>query len=242
MENYLEKDIMVAGSNSDNKGRLSIPGLFYMMMDMAGEHGSGIGIGNRDLARRGLGWLVTKTKMRIYSLPKMLEIVRAKTWPSAPGLVRCNRYYTFCVGDELIAEGKNEWTILDFTTGKPQKMAEVYPGDFEHLADISCDEPFLRSKTNFAECPEISTYIVNSSDIDVSQHMNNVAYIRAGLGSLTCEELQELNPNLVEIAYRVQCYEKEKLSIRRNNIENGCELGVVKEDGSTAAVITILRD
>ena len=69
--------------------------------------------------------------------------------------------------------------------------------------------------------------------------MNNVAYIRAVLSAFSCSELESMNITSLEVAYRAQCYEGEVLSIRKRIVDNGMEIGVVKEDGKTATTLSI---
>ncbi|MBQ8000002.1 MAG: hypothetical protein IJ298_02135 [Ruminococcus sp.] len=239
MENILIKDYKVPVSSCDNKGTLSIAGIFDLFMDMATEHGSSINLGMDDLAAKGCFWVAAKSRIQFTSRPHMLQNVTVSSWPEKPGNIRCNRYYTIADNNQVIVEGKTEWTILDSSTGRPKKSAEIYPQGLEHLEDVVCPEPFSRIGTDFTDCEEILSYIVTSRDIDVSQHMNNVAYIRAVLSAFSCSELESMNITSLEVAYRAQCYEGEVLSIRKRIVDNGMEIGVVKEDGKTATTLSI---
>lgn len=239
MENILIKNYTVPVSVCDNHGMLSIAGVFDLFMDMATEHGSGINLGMEDLAKKGCFWVAAKSVVHFIARPKMLQSVKVSSWPEKPGNIRCNRYYTIADNEQVIVEGKTEWTILDMETGRPKKSAEIYPQGLVHLEDVVCPEPFSRIGTDFSDCEEISKYTVSSRDIDVSQHMNNVAYIRAILSSFSCKELDDMNISELEIAYRMQCYEGETLSFRKRTVEDGMEIGVIKEDGKTATVLRI---
>ena len=240
MENILIKNYTVPVSACDNKGVLSVPGIFDLFMDMATEHGASINLGMDDLKKKGCFWVAEKSRVQFTRRPKMLERVVVSSWPEKPGNIRCNRYYTITSDEGVIIKGKSEWTILDMQTGRPKKSAEVYPTELVHREDVVCEEPFVRMNTDFTDAEEILSYTVTSRDIDVSQHMNNVAYIRAMLSAFSCKELESLDISELEIAYRVQCFEGEVLSIRRRNVEDGIEIGVVKEDGKTATVMQII--
>ena len=240
MENILIKNYTVPVSACDNKGVLSVPGIFDLFMDMATEHGASINLGMDDLKKKGCFWVAAKSRVQFTRRPKMLERVVVSSWPEKPGNIRCNRYYTITSDEGVIIKGKSEWTILDMQTGRPKKSAEVYPTELVHREDVVCEEPFVRMNTDFTDAEEILSYTVTSRDIDVSQHMNNVAYIRAMLSAFSCKELGSLDISELEIAYRAQCFEGEVLSIRRRNVEDGIEIGVVKEDGKTATVMQII--
>ncbi|MBQ3008737.1 MAG: hypothetical protein IJD80_04015 [Oscillospiraceae bacterium] len=240
MNNKLEKTYRIPVSQSDNLFRLSIPGTFAVFMDLASEHGSDIGMGMDDLAKHGLIWLAVKTKIRFYKRPATFENVTLATWPGEPGRARCDRYYTMTDGENLLIEAKNEWAMLEPATGRLRRIKDAYPEDLVHLEDKVCDYPYHKVSDDFENCEEIGTYTVSSSDIDTSQHMNNVQYVRAVFGALSSEELEKMNITEVEVAYKLQCYEGEKLSFRKRKSESGTDIGVIKEDGKTATTVRII--
>lgn len=239
MKNKLQRSIKIQTSMCDNTSRLSIPSLFTIFMDLACEHAPMLDLGSDKLASKNLFWVAARTKVKIHRLPKMLTEVTANTWPEAPGRIRCNRYYTISDNAEILAESKTEWAIIDITTGRPVKLSEVYPENMEHCEEKACDIPFARIKEDFTDCENIGSYTVRSTDIDIGQHMNNVAYIRALFGAFTCKELAELNITDVDIAFRHQCYEGEALTLLKRYAENGLEIGFIKQDGTTAATVKL---
>ncbi|MBQ7816430.1 MAG: hypothetical protein IJ339_03610, partial [Oscillospiraceae bacterium] len=172
--------------------------------------------------------------------PSMLKEVTISTWPEKPSRIRCNRYYSIKFDEKLLIEGKTEWVMVEMESGRPAKIEGAYPVEMEHCTDIVCAEPFCRLGTNFDDCEEIAQYTVCSADIDVSQHMNNVAYIRAVLGCFSTKEIEDMTINEIDVAYRLQCYEGEKLSFRVKKEENCREIGIIKEDDTTACVVRIV--
>lgn len=239
MENKLSKKYIVPVSFCDNKAQLNFTGIFNLFMDLATEHAAILGIGNNALREKNCFWVAAKTRIRIKRRPNMLEEVIASTWPEKPKTIRYNRYYTISDESGAIVEGKTEWTIIDANSGRPQKASEVYPLELEHISDTVCDAPFDRISADFAECEDIYVHKVRSQDIDLSQHMNNVAYIRAVLSAFTTKEIETMDIKEIEVAYRSQCFEGEVLSIRRREAESSVEIGIIKEDGTTAAVLKL---
>lgn len=239
MENKMIRQIRVPVSFCDNNANLSVLGIFSLFMDMASEHGEEINLGREGMAEKGLIWLISKTKIRIKKRPQMLEKVTVSTWPEAPGRIRCNRYYTIADASGIIVEGKNEWAMLETETGKLHKIADAYPHELEHCTDVVCEEPFLRLSDDFSGCEEFAKYTVRSTDIDSSRHMNNVEYLRAVFGAFSCKQLEDMNISEVEVSYRTQCYENEELSFKARSTDSGIQIGVIKADGKTAAVISL---
>ncbi len=239
MRSKLEQKTNINISYCSNHPRLSLPGLFTLFMDAATVHGEDLGMGMQALAAKGIIWVASKTRILVHRAPAMLEEVTVATWPEVPGRLRCNRFYTMHSGEDLLAEGKTEWIMLEPATGKMVKTEGNYPATIEHCPDVVCDLPFSRIDDHFEECTELRRYTVSSGDIDVSQHMNNVQYVRALMGALTTTQIETLKVTGAEAIFRVQCYEGEELSLRVREWEGGIDLAAVKADGKTAMILRL---
>ena len=242
MEIKLQRNIKIQTSMCDNRSKLSIPSLFTIFMDLACEHAPMLDLGSDKLMPKGLFWVAAKTKVKLHRLPEAFTEATAITWPEAPGKIRTNRYYTLSDGNGVLAEGKTEWAIIDIATGRPVKLSEVYTKNITHPDEKVCDQPFARIKDDFEGCDILGSYTVRSTDIDIGQHMNNVAYIRALFGAFTCKELETLNITEVDIAFKSQCYEGENLTLLKRKVDNGLEIGFIKQDCSVAATVKIESD
>lgn len=236
----LEKTMRFPVSGCDHRAKASIPYLVSLFMDLATEHSEEMGIGKDVMDETGLFWIAVRTKLKIHRLPCRMEEVTVATWPETPGRIRCNRYYTLSVDGELLVEAKNEWAIIDLKSGRPQKLSSLYPEGLEHLPDVVCEEPFARFTDDFADAEEFAAYQVRSIDIDFGQHMNNVAYIRALFGGLTCKELETMNITGLEVAYKAQSYEGDVLILRRRETEDGSDFAMLRENGDVAAIIRLI--
>ena len=239
MNNRLEKSIRIPVSLCDHTGHLDIPGFFTIFMDMASEHATDINIGMDNLGEKGLIWLAVKSKFRFYSKPKMFSTVTATTWPAEPARIRADRLYKMEQDGQLIAEGKNEWAIFHPESGKLVKFAEVYPADFIHWDEIVCEGRYAKLKDNFDDAEEIGRYTVASGDLDTSRHMNNVEYLKVIFSAFTSSQLEEMNVTEVDITYKNQCYEGEEPVLKRKISEDGCEIGIIKADGTAGAIAKI---
>ena len=237
METKFTKTIQIPVSICDNKGKLSIPSIFSLFMDMATFHAAELGIGMDKLGPKGLFWLTVKTKIKIHRRPAMLEKVDAVTWPQKPNRIRFNRFYTINKNDEVLVEGKTEWAIIDTNSGKLQKAEDVYPDYIKHSEDTVCDTPFERFNPDLTNAENIGTYTVKSTDIDMGNHMNNAAYIRAFFGFISCEELANYEPTDIEIIFKSPCFEDEILYVKRIKNDMNFHLAFLHSDNSLASVI-----
>lgn len=242
MENYLEKELYVTPSLCDASSRLSLQSIFVLFQDSASEHAESLGIGGNVMAEKGLFWLAVRTKVRLHSRPGLMRRIRLKTWLGAfaPGDLRTYRYYTIHCGGEVVAEGRTEWTILRTADQSMARIRDVGFPDIEVLKDVVLPEPFSRFRVDFEETCPVFSHTVRSTDVDMGQHMNNTAYIRALLDTFTVDELKSMVPYEMEICYKQACYGGEKLSIVRKETENGWMFAVRREDGKPATLAQLL--
>lgn len=232
MENKLIKEIKI-------ENRLSIPQILKIFLNLATEHGTQLKVGMGDLSKNGLIWIVSKTKIHISNSNNTEDILSATTWPTAPGRIRCNRYYTIANHQGLIAEGKSEWAILDAKTGRPQKLETLYPKEINLLEETVCDEPFSKLNSDFTDAKVFAEYTVSLKDIDENNHMNNVEYVRAVLDHFPADLLENKSITDMEIHYKSQCFLNDKLTFKYNIADYGFEIRVLKSDNSVAVTMIV---
>ena len=229
-----EKETIIPLSLCDSSGKLSINNVFTVFMDLAAEHAELIELGADKMAAKNMFWLTVKTKIHINDRPAMMSRVKAATWPEAPGKIRCNRFYSLRDENTLYAEGVTEWAIMDVSSGKLCKASEIYtPGTVfsEQKPDI---EPFDKILDSFDDSQKIAEYRISSSDIDIGNHMNNAAYVRALIGAVPCDELNTRTVTDVEVVFKQPCYEGDLLSVYRRDTEAGFDMAMMTRDGKTA--------
>lgn len=221
MTEIFEKMRTIEPSLADAAGLLSIPDTFGLFMDIAAEHADILGIGFKELSRRGLFWLTVKTKVMITARPRLGDTVTVRTWPEEAKKLRCNRSYELLKDGEVIIRGKTEWAVLNTADSTLVPIEEVYPKDLTFPRGTACPEPFARIPEQFSDLEPYGEYRVRSTDIDVFHHMNNVAYVRALAGSFTTAEWEKAPKSSLDILFRAPCYEGDALAFRRREAEDG---------------------
>lgn len=238
MENTLLKTIRIPSSACDMTGKLGIRNLFDCFMDLAGEHADVLGVGYIDMLRRESFWVAVRTRVRIRRMPEMGCSVTAETWPGKPGRAKSERYYRLLDGDEILAVGRTEWAAQDIGTGAIRRTDSIGWPDIETRSDRVCGEPFTRFLP--LASGETFSYTVSSMDIDTGRHMNNVAYIRMLLATLSTEELAP-GFSEAEISYRRACFEGECLTVRRVCSDGAWSFQVERPDGEIAVQASFLK-
>ena len=242
MKNKMQRDIFVPLSHCDNESKLSVPFMFNLFMDIATDHANELHLSSKDLGED-MFWLATRTKIIVNRRPQMSEKVTLATWPQKAVRVRANRHYTISDSEGVAVLGKTEWAVINTATGKLQLLNDIYGEDFEFCEDVSCEESYARISDNFDEAEVFAQYKICSNDIDIGQHMNNAAYIRALFSLFSTKELNDSNVKEIDITYKNQSYEGEILTIKVRKTDDGAfEYGMIKPDNTVAAVVRIVRE
>jgi len=238
MDQIYEQDLRITPSLSDADGKLGYYNAFGVCMDVAAIHAQLLGIGLYELARRDLFWLTVKTQLRFFERPRMMERVTAQTWPDQPGKLRGNRSYRILRGNAILIAGKTEWAVINQKTKQLARLDDVYPAHMEFGVPPASPEPFARIQDSFGNEPPYASYTVRSADIDVGGHMNNTAYVRTMLGSLSNDTLHNLNIGKIDVVFRAPCFEGDVLELQQRKNENCLEIRMSK-NGDTVILARI---
>ena len=242
MKNRFERELLVPLSHCDNTSCLSVPFMFNLFMDIATDHAEELHLSSKDLGEN-MFWLAVRTKIEIHRYPKMCEKVTVSTWPEKAVRVRANRHYAINDSEGVAIAGKTEWAVIDTSSGKLQRLGELYGADFEFCEDISCEKNYARISDNFENAETVREYTIKSTDIDVGQHMNNASYVRALFSLFSCKELNKHPIKEIDISYKAQSFEGETLLVKVREAEDGAfEYGMIKEDGTVSALVRIVRE
>lgn len=227
------RGIQIMPSMCDRNSRLTVPYALDIFQNNATLHAEALGIGPGRMNRSGYFWIITRMRIHINRLPKLLDRVDSNTWIQPAERVSCERDFSMTQGEEVLVYGRSMWAVLSRENGKLVHLDELYP-DADFSIAPPDDRPFVRLGRSFDNSAELGSYRIRSIDIDTGGHMNNVNYIRAMLGCFGAEELEELRISELEVNFMHQSYEGETLRFVRRSTDRGMEIGALKEDGSTA--------
>lgn len=220
-------------SMSDDNSLMSIPAMLDAIQDISGIHAYGAGISGPDLEEKGIFWIVSKLKLRIFRRPSENEELTLSTWIQSPDRASTERDCSITKGDEMLAYSRCIWAALRRDNGRIAQMSSFYPDSTFDIPRPD-EEPFARISKDFSDAEEIGRYTIRSVDIDRGGHMNNVNYVRTMLGCFSCEELKALDINNLDMQFLHQCYEGETVSIRKREASEGFEIGILSEEGVLA--------
>ena len=211
--NKYRTEIRILPSQTDFVNRLGYYETFRMFMDLANAHAEKLGIDQLTLMNRSLFWLTVKTRIRFYRRPLMSDTVEGQTWPLKPGSLRTDRCYRLCDSKGPLAEGRTEWAIMDLSKGRLANLAEIFPQDLVFNEEDFPIDDFPRIMPADDSYEIKGTYRVTSSDIDMGQHMNNAAYVRALIGMFSVQELKDMDIKEMTVVFKTSAHEGDVLSM-----------------------------
>ncbi len=238
MQELFTRTVEVGPGAADASGRLGYADTFGFFQDAAASHAELIGVGFADMAKKGRFWLTVKTHVSFFDRPPIMSRAELSTWPEAPGRMRGNRSYLLTRDGAVCAAGKTEWAVIDTASKKLVPMQDVYPKELAFTRPSACVEPFARIDADFSAVEPYARYTVRSTDIDVGGHMNNTAYVRAVMGTLSTGEITALDISAIDVIFRSQCFEGDELTFRRVKGE-GCLSIEVSRGGEAVLLVGI---
>ena len=182
MTDMLTKEFPVRIYEVGKEGTLSFPGLMNFFQDAATDHACILGVGLPQIIPRGMSWFITRCHLKIIRYPEYGDILKIRTWPKGRKKLFAYRDLELSLDNEIIGIGSSVWCLIDLKTKKALSPSRVLPA-FEER-----DEDALKS--DFPPIPLVETcdreleFYPRRSEIDLNQHVNNVAYMNWALETI----------------------------------------------------------
>ena len=158
-------------------------------------------------------WVFTKTMVHFERRPDWEEIFLAETFPVNNAVFRTevNSVFKDRNGKILLTAG-TECCCLDLTSHRPKKItdtdfprenfpASVFENRFNKFDFETTDEDYVYSQQ------------VRCQLMDMSNHLNNIEYVKMGVGVLDADFIKSHEIKEMEVHYMGECKEFQKLKI-----------------------------
>ena len=229
MEPIFEKEYTLTDMQTDAFGRAKPSALLSFAQDIAGEHAASLSDNWEQLQEKHLFWAVTRHYLEVFSLPKVGQTVRLKTWPMVTTRVAYPRAVEgYSADGEKLFRMVSLWVLMD-----TEKRSLVLPGRGGltiHGCNRGCEAPIPGSLTP-GQYENSTAVTVRYSELDRNGHMNNTRYLDwvDDLLSLAYHKTHRLQSCTV-------CYLQELLP------DSGCHLSwEMDEDGLLRVEGTLLN-
>ena len=171
MELMYTQEFQILGSSVDRYNRLKPSMILYYLQEVAGIHGTDLGVSYEALAARNLFWAIIRQKIQITRLPLAGEKIRLETW----AMPATRTYYPRSTvaydadGQELF-RSIGMWVLMDVNT-----RAMVLPGKSDVTVEGILTGSELKAPGSLVVKNLSNTAVrrVCYTDLDCNGHMNN---------------------------------------------------------------------
>ncbi len=216
-------------SRVDNLAQLGLDSIFDFTQIAITEYFKTIGYDNLTMKNKyNDAWVITKTKLKINSIPMWGSNIYTKTFVSNIRPVKTDLETNFYdLDDNLIMSIKDEMCIINLESRKIVKLSDVGFDKIDVL-DTSIDTPYLN--IDFDNLVKVDTFKVKFCDIDCTNHTNNVSYIRFIMNSLGMQFLNNNDIISMDLKYINESRIDEELDIYQKNNDNILDILIKKGD------------
>lgn len=234
----LERDYRLRWMDFDRYGRFKPQAILDIFQDIATAQAEEMGISDKDLAPKGVFWVVTRVKIEIVNEPQYHERVIARTWPHTQTKLSFLRDYTIRTEEEeLLVKATSEWVLVDAGKRSFASALLAYDGP-KDFYDARSFESKPKKIKNFTEEPTKRVTIVPGySDIDKNGHLNNAMYARLIIDALEPSDTRALKT--FQIDYRHEVLAGKALTIEALVEDDAVKVRGLLEDGQTAFMALI---
>ena len=154
--------------------RLGLVGLLKILQDVAWIHGGHLGHGFDAMLSRGWIWVLARQKLVVSGWPEWGDSVDVRTWVRPFNGLLALRDYEIWTGERKLGESAASWLVLDADTRRPLRLS-AGEGAFATRAEGGLGlNPAKIAATE--DLRPLAQFKVQTSDLDVNGHVNNVRY------------------------------------------------------------------
>lgn len=170
-------DLPILTRDCDLSGQWRPSAILETMQELAGIHGTLIGVGRNALLQKGVVWVLTRVEVVMDRYPKIGDTVSVETFPMPVRRWFFPRYFIFrdAHGEEIGRAG-TLWVLLDIATRKmvkPDLCAALMPDNSDLLAPLGLPA----TVTEVSGTLKTSQFQPTYTDLDVNGHVNNTKYM-----------------------------------------------------------------
>lgn len=180
-------------------GEASPTVMLALLEEAAAEHCYSIGYGLYDLMKLNIGWVLVSGALEMERYPRYKEKITIRTWLSSYSTIRGYREnLIYDEQGEVIGRAKGLWIFYNVLLRKPVPVFDEIKCRWPTFGEEVLQYKFP-AKINSLKSAEYKKEIkVNSSDVDIYQHANNIRYLQWLIDSVPEETVEKKNLHYIE--------------------------------------------
>lgn len=207
----------------NTKGHAGIPSICRFMQETAYNHAEHLGVGYSFLKTINLVWILSSQKVRMQRFPVWGEEITIQTWPSSKDRLFYYRDFRILDSNQTqIGIASTRWLLLDSGSKRPQRPDSHFEFEIKH--DEKVFEDGFEKIDIPDECDFKKPKLVEYSDTDIYEHVNNTKYIEYLIDSIPAEYRESGELSEIQIDYVNETLEGEGLTIENTMIDDNIYL------------------
>jgi len=244
MKNIHTENFHIKSYESGFDGKLKLFALFNYLQEVAGNHANELGFGFDDLYRNGWFWVLARLKIQILEIPAWNETISVTTWHK--GIDRLFGLRDFIVADaknKTLMQATSAWAIIDLKNHRPQRIPDILKVDPEANYGHAINEK-LEKIPVFENVFHSAEHIVEMSELDVNNHVNNGKYVEWIMNGYDMEFIQSHQFKSIQINYAEEAYYKNQIIFNYSRSEQNSLHHTVegKKQNSTNTIFQAIMD
>lgn len=183
----------------DINQEMTFPALLSVAIKASSDQSDGLGAGSDAINALGITWVITQTEINIARLPKVGEIIKVVTEPTAFNKFFCYRsYWIYGEDGSQLVEIKMAFALMDVINRKITSVSAELMAPF--------DSPQIKKiqrwpKIEKVEAATVRPYHVRYYDLDSNLHVNNAMYFNWIIDVLGREFMESHKPVAANIKF-----------------------------------------
>lgn len=203
----------VSSSISDADTNLSVIGIFQAVQDAVTELLGKLKMDNPTMRKQyNALWLFTRNRAKLFNPLRWGEEFTVTAFVSSITHATLSVDVSIKNADGVLcAYSRVETCALGLTAMRILRLQSI-----DAIADVTIEQPetdVTFTKFDCSPTAQVDTVRVGSTNIDMSQHTNNVEYVRFIINSYAVKELRDKPIREIEIRYINQSYENDVLTV-----------------------------
>ncbi|KAK9282414.1 hypothetical protein L1049_005331 [Liquidambar formosana] len=218
---YKEKFIVRSYEVGINK-TATVETMANLLQEVGCNHAQGVGFSTDGFAttltmrKLHLIWVTARMHIEIYKYPAWSDVVEIETWCQSEGRIGTRRDWIlkdYATG-QVIGRATSKWVMMNQDTRRLQKVTDdvrdeylVYCPRTPRLAFPEENNSSLKKISKLEDPAQFSRLglVPRRADLDMNQHVNNVAYIGWVLESMPQEIIDTHELQTITLDYRREC-------------------------------------
>ena len=227
-------------SECDDRLRLSIPAAMNYLQDCSMFHCEHIGHGQAFYDEHGFVWLFAAWQIRLLRLPSYCEDIRVSTWCNEMGATLARRQFLMQTNEgERLIEAEALCVVVNTTTGRAIRVPEAERAFVTDEPAVGLP-PTKRKIRLVGEGQTLFERVVDHGLLDSNEHVNNVKYVAIAEEAVRLRE-PDFRPGLIFVQYKVAAHLGDVMRAVVRDEEAGHSVDLCSPDGTSYAVVRMLR-